>query len=90
MTMKHVSNPSASVGQVIDEADGGGVLIQAQGRPVYAMLPLDDEVIDYLLERNPGFAAECAGIRDRMRIGEYHSHDDVKRMFHDSDGSNTD
>lgn len=81
MTLRHVSNLKAPIGEVIETAAGGGVLIESGGQPTYAMMPLDDELLDYLLERNPGLMEECARIRQRMHEGESCSHEDVRRMF---------
>lgn len=81
MTLRHIDNLKAPIGEVIKAAAGDGVLIEPEGQPAYAMMPLDDELLDYLLERDPGFIEDCVRIRDRMRQGEFRSHADVRRMF---------
>jgi hypothetical protein len=81
MTLRHLSDLKAPIGKVIEGAGNDGILIEAKGRPAYAMIPLDDDLLDYLLERNPALIEECARIRERMRKGEFHSHDEVKRML---------
>lgn len=81
MAMHRVSDLKTPIGEVIETAAGGGVLIESEGQPAYAMMPLDDELLDYLLERNPGLIEDCARIRQRMQQGESFSHADVRRMF---------
>jgi hypothetical protein len=81
MTLRHISDLKAPIGEVIEAAGGDGILLEPEGRPAYAMMPLDDHLLDYLLERNPRLIEECARIRQRMRQGEFHSHDEVKRML---------
>lgn len=63
MTLRHFSDLTAPIGQVIERANGNGVLIEAEGLPTYAVIPLDDDLLDYLLERSPAFIEECAGPR---------------------------
>jgi hypothetical protein len=41
------------------------------------VLPWDDEVIDLLLERNPTFIEECRQIRERMKQGDYVTHEQM-------------
>ncbi len=45
------------------------------------MLPLDDDLIDYLIERNPAFRARCREIRGRMDSGQFQTHDEVRRRL---------
>ena len=81
MTLKHVNDLKVPIGEVIDAAGGDGVLIERKGKLPYAAVPLDDEMLDYLLERNPAFIHECAKIRAQMKKGEFKTHDDVKRAL---------
>jgi len=43
----------------------------------FALLPLDDEVLDLMLSRHPGFTEECHQIRERMQKGEYLTHEQM-------------
>jgi hypothetical protein len=81
MTVQHVSDLQMPIGQILDSADAEGLLIESQGRSPYAVLPLDDDLLDYLLERNPQFVADCQRIRESMRVGEFHTHAEVKRLL---------
>ncbi len=83
MTLRHLNNLKASIGEVIDAAGGNGLLVESEGKPTYALIPLDDELLDYLLERNPDFIDQCAKIRKRMHQGEFHTHDEVIEQFKD-------
>ncbi len=86
--MTHITNLNAALGEVINAVASDGALIETEGRPAYAVMPLDDELLDYLLERNPAFIAECSKIRARMRQGEFRSHEEVKRLLGSAGESN--
>ncbi len=43
--------------------------------------PLDDELLDYLIERSPKFIEVCQHIRQQMRDGRFHTHEEVKRLL---------
>jgi hypothetical protein len=45
------------------------------------VIPLDDDLIDYLIERNPTFRADCREIRGRMDAGQSQTHDEVRRQL---------
>ena len=81
MTVQHVSDPKTPIGEILQAAGSEGILLESHEQNRYAVIPLDDDLIDYLIERNPKFIAECREIRDRMRAGQSHSHDEVKRML---------
>jgi hypothetical protein len=81
MTLRHLNNLKTPIGEVIEAAGGEGVLIESEGRPPYAVMPLDDDLLDYLLEHSAVLIEECSQIRQRMRQGQFQSHDEVKRMF---------
>jgi len=81
MTIQHVKDLKTPIGEVLEAAKSEAILLESEGQPRYAILPLDDELIDFLLERNPRFAEECRQIRDRIRAGEFRSHDDVKVLL---------
>ena len=67
--------------QILKAADADGVLLESDSNKRYAVLPLDDDLVDYLLEHNPRFIEDCARIRDRMRAGKFHGHDQVKKAL---------
>jgi hypothetical protein len=46
-----------------------------------AVLPLDDDVLDLLLERNPTFIEECPQIRERMRQGHFVTFEEALQRF---------
>ena len=76
-----VRDPQMTMGEVLEEAGRDGVVLEADGEPRFAVLPLDDQLIDYLVERSPRFILECQGIRERMQLGRFHSHDEVKEAL---------
>ena len=82
MTVRRLSNPNSPIGAVLDAVDDeGAILLEHGGRRTYAVMPLNEELLDYLLEHNPKLIRESARIRRRMQAGTYHTHDQVKRML---------
>ena len=81
MTRHHLANLKTPIGEVLEAAGDEGVLIEPKNKPAYAIMRLDDELLDYLLERSPSLIKQSAQIRDRMHRGEFHSHEDVKRLL---------
>ncbi len=69
------------MGQILKAADADGVLLESESEKRYAVLPLNDDLVDYLLEHDPRFIEECDRIRDRMRAGKFHGHDEVKKAL---------
>lgn len=81
MSMPTVNDLRTPIGDVLDLAGENGVLVQRHGKTPFAVIPLDDDVIDLLIERNPQFIAECHAIRQRMQQGALHSQAEVNEMF---------
>ena len=81
MTVQHVSDLETPIRKILEAADAEGLLIESQGRSRYAVLPLDDDLLDYLLERNPQFVADCQQIRERMRAGVSRTQAEVKQLL---------
>jgi len=81
MTRRHITNPKTSIAEVIDAAKPDGLVIETEGRPPYALLQLDDDLLDYLLDKNPSLINECCDIRTRMRDGQYQTHEQVRRAL---------
>ena len=44
MTLRHISDLKAPIGEVIKAAGGDGVLLEPEGRPACAMMALDDQL----------------------------------------------
>jgi hypothetical protein len=79
MTIRHVNNLKTPIGDLLKDAQADGLLVEGKDKKQYAMIPLDDDLIDYLLERNPTFIQECQKIRQRMRAGQFQGHEAVKK-----------
>jgi hypothetical protein len=80
-----LSDMQTPIGKILETAKAPGVVIQSDDQKQYALLPLDDELLDFLLERNPTFIEECEEIRQRMISGEPYSRDAVERLLSESD-----
>jgi len=81
MNIQQISDLQTPIGEILKAAEASGVVIQSDDQEQYALLPLDDELLDFLLERNPKFIEECKQIRERMMSGESYSQDEVERLL---------
>ena len=81
MTVQTVSDLKTPIGDILQAAGSEGLLLETESQSRFAIIPLDDDLIDYLLERSPKFIEDCRQIRERMRAGQFHSHEDVKRLL---------
>ena len=81
MNVQQISDLQTPIGEILKAAEASGVVIQADDQEQYALLPLDDELLEFLLERNPKFIEECEQIRQRMMSGESYSQDEVERLL---------
>jgi hypothetical protein len=81
MTVRPVTDLNAPIGGFLDDAGAEGLVLEAEGRGRYAVIPLDDDLLDYLVERSPKFIETCRQIRERMRAGQFHSHEEVKKLL---------
>ena len=81
MTIQPVSDPKTPIGEILKAAGSEGLLLESEGQGRYALLPLDDDVIDLLIERSPEFRAHCREIRSRMDTGQFQTHEEVTRQL---------
>lgn len=81
MTRQTVTNLTTPIGDVLASMGRDGVLLEAKGHEPVAVLPLDDDLIDYLLERSPRLIAECQRIRREMDAGDFVTHDEILRLL---------
>ena len=82
MTIHRLKDLKMPIGELLKTVGNEGVLLESIGNPQYALIPLDDDVIDFLIERNPKLIDECREIRQRMEAGQFQTHDEVKKCFH--------
>jgi hypothetical protein len=69
------------IGEVLNAVGSEGIVLESEGQVRYALLPLDDDVIDFLIERSPKFRADCQEIRQRKDADKFRSHADVRRQL---------
>ena len=81
MTRQTVTNLMMPIGEVLAAMGSDGVLLDAAGHDPVVVLPLDDDLVDYLLERNPRLSAECQRIRREMDAGDFVTRDEVLRLL---------
>ena len=80
MTRQTVTNLMTPIGDVLAAMGTDGVLLDTVGPDPVAVLPLDDELIDYLVERSPRMIAECRRLRREMEAGDFVTHEEVMRL----------
>jgi hypothetical protein len=81
VTTQTIDDPQTTIGELLQLAGTQGVLLQTQGKPRFALIPLDDDVIDFLIERNPRLIGECSQIRERMHKGATSTQQEVDALF---------
>ena len=81
MTIYHVHDRNQPIGDALEAANDTGILVESDDRLSHALLPLTDDLIDFLLERNPALIDEGKRIDQRMTQGEHYTHDEVKRLL---------
>jgi hypothetical protein len=81
MTVQPVNDPKTPIGEILKAAGSEGILLESEDRGRYALIPLDDDVIDFLIERNPKFIAHCREIRERIDAGQFQPHEEVRRQL---------
>jgi len=81
MTVKLLNDLQVPIGEVLQSLGAQGGLLEIPGNHGYAVLPLDDDLIDFLLERNSRLTEECQQIRQRMQAGQFHSHEEVRKVL---------
>jgi hypothetical protein len=81
MTVQPVSDPNTPIGEILKAAGSDGIVLESEGQGRYALIPLDEDLIDYLIERSPKFLAACREIRKRMDAGQFQTHEEVRRQL---------
>ena len=74
MTFRYINDLKTPIGDVLKGAASDGVVLDTKNHKRFAMIPLDDDLIDYLLERNPKFIRECRKIDAEMKRREVLRH----------------
>ncbi len=81
MTVQSVSDPSTPIGEILKTVGSEGILLESEDQGRYALLPLDEDLLDYLIERSPTFRVRCREILQRMGSGRFQTHDEVRRQL---------
>lgn len=80
MTTRKLDDPNVPIGSILQAAGEDGLLLTTEAKD-YALIPLEDDVLDFLIERSPRFRMDCERIREQMRAGQFHSHADVTKLL---------
>ena len=81
MTVQPITDLNTPIGQILKTAGSEGIVFESEGQGRYALLPLDDDVIDLLIERSPTFRDLCHEIRQRVDSGQFQTHEDVRKQL---------
>jgi hypothetical protein len=81
VSLQPVSEPKTPIGEILKSAGSEGIVLDSEGQGRYSLLPLDDDVIDLLIERSPKLRADCLETRQRMDSGHFKTHDDVRSQL---------
>jgi hypothetical protein len=80
MIVQPVNDLNTPIGEILKAAGSEGIVLESEDQVSYAVIPLDDDVLDLLIERSPKFRANCREIRQRMNAGQFQSHAEVRRQ----------
>ena len=83
MGIQRIEDLDTPIGIILQAAGTGGAVLESAAEKRYALLPLDDDLIDFLLELDPEFIATCGEIRERMKSGRFQTHDSLRAAFGD-------
>jgi len=81
MKTKQIRAFNISLGAILKSIGAKGGFLELPGKKGYVLLPLNDELIDYLLERSPKLLKECRQIRERMAAGQFVRHEQVRKRL---------
>ena len=81
MTDQILRDPMTPIGEILKAARPNGIVLESENQVHFALLPLDDDVIDLLIERNPKFRAVCEDIRAQMRSGQFQTQKEVRQTL---------
>jgi hypothetical protein len=81
MTVQPFRDPNTPIGEILKAAGSEGIVLESEDQVSYAVIPLDDDVLDLLIERSPKFRAHCHEIRGRMDAGQFQTHEAVRRQM---------
>jgi hypothetical protein len=77
MSVKSIEPGKTELAGILHSAREEPVILRSGETGDYVVLPLDEEVVDLLLERNPALIEECRQIRETMRRGSYVTHEQL-------------
>jgi hypothetical protein len=80
MPLTRIEDLEVRLAEILPAVGSRGVLIAGDGSSQYALMPLDDDVLDLLLERDPAFAEHCQSIRAAMQAGQHQTHEAVRKL----------
>jgi hypothetical protein len=81
VTNQVLSDPKTPIGEILKAAGSEGIVLEYENQAPFAVIPLDDDVIDLLIERNPRFRAICREIRAQMDGGQFQTHQDIRKRL---------
>lgn len=63
MSVHPVTDPNTPIREILKAADSEGIVLQSEDQGPYAVIPLDDDVLDLLIERSAKFREHCRAVR---------------------------
>ena len=81
MNAQQATDLQTPIGEVLKVVGANGLVLEAADAARYALLPLNDDLLDYLLERSPKLIEECRQIHQRMAAGEYYTQEEVEQLL---------
>ena len=85
MAVEKISSEDREIVALLDRARREPLILRSENSGDFALIPVDDDVLDLLLERNPIFIQECREIQKRMEQGEYLTYEQVLAALEESE-----
>jgi hypothetical protein len=84
MAIEKISLENSQIVSLLDRARREPLILRTENSGDFALLPVDDDVLDLLLERNPILIQECREIRKRMEQGDYLTYEQALVVLEES------
>jgi hypothetical protein len=85
MAIQKISLDNSEIVSLLNRARQEPLILRSENSGDFALLPVDDDVLDLLLERNPIFIQECREIQKRMEEGDYLTHEQALAALEESE-----
>jgi len=84
MAIEKIDHEDTKLVALLDRARREPLILRSESSGDFVLLPVNDDVLDLLLERDPVFIQECREIQQRMEQGENLTHEQALAVLEES------